>query len=82
MVSYPAGEQLQIIAYITNLNNYSSIFQLPFQLKSNLMNKRMLIVSDCSPFEARDIRQRNELRIPKQSGMGTNWTTELINRDR
>ena len=59
MVSYPTGEQLQIIAYITNLNNYSSIFQLSFQLKSNLIKKKMLIVSDCSPFEAREYRRRH-----------------------
>ena len=63
MVSYPTGEQLQIIAYITVYLTNSSIFQLSFQLKSNLINKRTLIVSECSPFEARDERERDELRI-------------------
>lgn len=57
MVSYLAGEQLQKIAYITNLNNYSSIFQLSFQLKSNLMNKNMLIMSDCLSLEPREYRR-------------------------
>ena len=54
MVSDVIGEQIQgIIVYITN----NSIFQLSFQLKSNLINKRILIVSDCSPFEARENRR-------------------------
>ena len=67
MVSYPVGEQLQIIAYITNLNNYSNIFQLSFQLKSNLMNKNMLIVSDCSPLEPREYKDDTDMHTATET---------------
>jgi hypothetical protein len=61
MVSGVIGEQIQVIAVITVKTTNSSIFQLSFQLKSNLINKRMLIVSDCSPFEAKEDRQQSKL---------------------
>ena len=46
---------------------------MSFQLKSNLINKRTLIVIDCSPFEARGVDNETELRNP-----GTNLKTKLI----
>ena len=67
MVLGVIGEQIQIIAYITIKNKYNSIFQLSFQLKSNSINIKVLIVSDCSPFEAKQIWQGNELRIPSDA---------------
>jgi hypothetical protein len=39
MVSGVIGEQIQIIAVITVKTTNRSIFQLTFQLKSNLINK-------------------------------------------
>jgi hypothetical protein len=57
MVSSVIGEQIQIIAVITVKQLTTAYFNLTFQLKSNLINKRTLIVSDCSPFEARDERE-------------------------